>query len=70
MGLMVLESSGMILYVAKNSYQSDNWLGNCWGWGGPKFYTHTPDAYFMSFFFFQKRNKTKKEKYCYLMETK
>ena len=36
---MALESSGMILYVAKISYQSDNWFGN---WlGGPKLYTHT-----------------------------
>ena len=29
----------MILYVAKISYQSDNWFGNCQG--GPKFYTDT-----------------------------
>ena len=28
---MVLESSCTILYVAKISYQSDNWFGNCWG---------------------------------------
>ena len=28
---MVLESSGTILYVAKISYQSDKWLGNCQG---------------------------------------
>ena len=28
-GLMALESSGTILYVAKISYQSDNWFGNC-----------------------------------------
>ena len=28
---MALESSDMILYVAKISYQSDNWFRNCWG---------------------------------------
>ena len=31
---MPLESSGTILYVAKISYQSHNWFGNCQG--GPK----------------------------------
>ena len=46
---MALESSGTILYVAKISYKSDNWFGNCQGGdqnftqkgGGPKFYTDT-----------------------------
>ena len=28
---MAFESSGTILYVAKISYQSDNWFGNCYG---------------------------------------
>ena len=36
---MALGSSGTILYVAKISYQSDKWFGNCYG--GPKFYTDT-----------------------------
>ena len=36
---MALESSGTILHVAKISYQSDKWFGNCWG--GPKLYTDT-----------------------------
>ena len=30
---MALESSGTILYVAKITYQSHNWYGNCWGGG-------------------------------------
>ena len=28
-GLMPFESSGTILHVAKISYQSDDWFGNC-----------------------------------------
>ena len=36
---MALESTGTILYVAKISYQSHNWYGNCEG--GPKLYTDT-----------------------------
>ena len=28
-GLMAFKSSGTILHVAKISYQSDNWFGNC-----------------------------------------
>ena len=57
---MALESSSTILYVAKISYQSHNWYGNCWG-GGPKFYTDThTEAHFISPVFLQKcRNKTK-----------
>ena len=53
-----------ILYVAKISYQSDNWYGNCWG--GPKLYTDThtdthKEAHFISLVFLRKcRNKTKK----------
>ena len=27
---MALERSGTILYVAKISYQTDNWFGNCY----------------------------------------
>ena len=57
---MALESSGMMLYVAKILYQSDNWFGNCQG--GTKIvhrhtHTHThrdththTEAYFMSCF--------------------
>ena len=36
---MVLESSSTILYVAKISYQSDNWFGNCKG--GDQNFTQT-----------------------------
>ena len=36
---MALESFGTILYVAKISYQSDNWFGSCEG--GTKLYTDT-----------------------------
>ena len=70
---MALESSGMILYVPKISYQSDNWFGNCLG-GDQNFTqthtrtdththtdTHTPDAHFMSFFFFKKETRLKNE---------
>ena len=66
-GLMALESSGMILYVAKISYQSDNWFGN--SKGGPNFYTDTytqadththTEAHFIGLVFLRKcRNKTK-----------
>ena len=37
---MAFESSGTILYVAKISYQSVNWFGNCWG-GAKIEHTHT-----------------------------
>ena len=37
---MALESSSKILYVAKISYQSDNWFGNCYG-GTKILHTHT-----------------------------
>ena len=60
---MALESSGTILYVAKISYQSDNWFGNCQG--GTKTvhtHTHTPAAHYISLVFLRKcRNKTKKQ---------
>ena len=73
---MALESFGTILYVAKISYQSDNWFGNCQG--GPKLYTDTDtnrqthththththtEAYFISLVFLRKcRNTTNKTK--------
>ena len=70
---MALEGSGTILYVAKISYQSHNWYGNCQG--GPKLYTdthihthththtQTPAAHFISLFSlvsFLKKKKTYK----------
>ena len=67
--------SDTILYVAKISYQSENWFGNCKG--GPKFYTdththahthrhthtqiHTPDAHFISIFL-KKETRLKRNK--------
>ena len=65
---MALESSGMILYVVKMSYQSGNWFGDCWG-GETKIlhrYTHTHththiEDHFISLVFLRKgRNRTKK----------
>ena len=67
---MALESAGTILYVAKISYQSRNWYGNCWG--DQNFtqthrhthcHTHRPAAQFISLFFLRKcRNKTKNKR--------
>ena len=68
---MKLESSGMILYVAKISYQLDNWFGNCYG--GTKIlhrHTHT-EAHFISLVFLQKcRNKTKNSEPLALLQFK
>ena len=76
MELMALESSSMILYIAKISCQSDNWFGNRFGeikvlhththtHTDTHTHTHThthTEAYFIGLVFLQKcRNKSKQE---------